>query len=94
MRISISACVWEGRIAQWKFTTRSGTHIQRPGWGGQVNLLGPAAADLEFAAAVHMDLPDHNGGSKKSDAVTTRLPSGLNAMLRTSPHPRGAHANR
>src|SRR2546430_12185455 len=26
-----------------------------------------------------------------SDAVTTRLPSGLNAMLRTSPHPRGAH---
>ena len=50
MRMSISACVREGRIAQWKFTTRSGTHIQRPGWGGQVNLLGPAAADPEFAA--------------------------------------------
>ncbi len=28
--------------------------IQRPGWGGQVNLLGPAAADPEFAEAVHM----------------------------------------
>jgi nicotinate dehydrogenase subunit B len=69
MRISISACVREGRIAQWKLTTRSGTHIQRPGWGGQVNLLGPAAADPEFAAAVHMDLPDHNGGSKNAVAL-------------------------
>jgi nicotinate dehydrogenase subunit B len=68
MRISISACLREGRIAQWKLATRSGTHIQRPGWGGQVNLLGPAAADPEFAAAVHIDLPDHNGGSK--NAVT------------------------
>jgi len=69
MRMSISACVREGRIAQWKFTTRSGTHIQHPGWGGQVNLLGPAAADPEFAAAVHMDLPDHNGGSKNAVAL-------------------------
>jgi nicotinate dehydrogenase subunit B len=69
MRISISACVREERIAQWKFTTRSGTHIQRPGWGGQVNLLGPAAADPELAAAVQMDLPDHNGGSKNAVAL-------------------------
>jgi CO/xanthine dehydrogenase Mo-binding subunit len=69
MRISISACVREGRIAQWKLTARSGTHIQRPGWGGQVNLLSPAAADPEFAAAVHMDLPDHNGGSKNAVAL-------------------------
>jgi Molybdopterin-binding domain of aldehyde dehydrogenase len=43
--------------------------IQRPGWGGQVNLLGPAAADPEFAEAVHMDLPDHNGGSKNAVAL-------------------------
>jgi nicotinate dehydrogenase subunit B len=69
MRISISGCVREGRIAEWKLTTRSGTHIQRPGWGGQVNLLGPAAADPEFAEAVHMDLPDHNGGSKNAVAL-------------------------
>jgi nicotinate dehydrogenase subunit B len=69
MRMSISACVREGRIAQWKFTTRSGTHTLRPGWGGQVNLLGPAAADQQFAAAVHMDLPDHNGGSKNAVAL-------------------------
>ena len=69
MRISILACVREGRIAQWKLTTRSGTHIQRPGWGGQVNLLGPAAADPEFAATVQMDLPDHNGGSKNAVAL-------------------------
>jgi nicotinate dehydrogenase subunit B len=69
MRVSISGCVREGRIAEWKLTTRSGTHIQRPGWGGQVNLLGPAAADPEFAEAVHMDLPDHNGGSKNAVAL-------------------------
>jgi nicotinate dehydrogenase subunit B len=69
MRISISACVREARIAQWKFSTRSGTHIQRPGWGGQVNLLGPAAADPEFAAADQTDLPDHNGGSKNAVAL-------------------------
>ena len=69
MRISVWACVREGRIAQWKFITRSGTHIQRPGWGGQVNLLGPAAADPEFAAAVQTDLPDHNGGSKNAVAL-------------------------
>jgi CO/xanthine dehydrogenase Mo-binding subunit len=69
MQISISACVREARIAQWKFTTRSGTHIQRPGWGGQVNLLGPAAAAPEFAGAIQTDLPDHNGGSKNAVAL-------------------------
>jgi len=69
MRISISARIREGRIGEWKLTTRSGTHIQRPGWGGQVNLLGPAAADPEFASAVRMDLPDHNGGSKNAVAL-------------------------
>jgi len=69
MRISISARVREGRIAEWKLTSRSGTHMQRPGWGEQVNLLGPAAANAEFAAAVQMDLPDHNGGSKNAIAL-------------------------
>jgi nicotinate dehydrogenase subunit B len=69
MRISISARVREGRIAEWKLTTRSGTHMQRPGWGEQVNLLGPAAANPEFAPAVHTDLPDHNGGSKNAVAL-------------------------
>jgi nicotinate dehydrogenase subunit B len=69
MRISISARVREGRIAEWKLTTRSGTHMERPGWGEQVNLLGPAAANPEFATAVHMDLPDHNGGSKNAVAL-------------------------
>src|SRR6266478_262154 len=69
MRISISARVREGRIAEWKLTTRSGTHMQRPGWGEQVNLLGPAAASVEFATTVQMDLPDHNGGSKNAVAL-------------------------
>jgi CO/xanthine dehydrogenase Mo-binding subunit len=69
MRITISARVREGRIAEWKLTSRSGTHMQRPGWGEQVNLLGPAAANAEFATAVHIDLPDHNGGSKNAVAL-------------------------
>jgi nicotinate dehydrogenase subunit B len=69
MRISISARVREGRIAEWKLATRSGTHMQRPGWGEQVNLLGPAAANAEFATAARMDLPDHNGGSKNAVAL-------------------------
>jgi nicotinate dehydrogenase subunit B len=69
MRISTSARIREGRIAEWILATRSGTHIQRPGWGGQVNLLAAAAAAAQFAAAVHMDLPDHNGGSKNAVAL-------------------------
>jgi nicotinate dehydrogenase subunit B len=43
--------------------------MQRPGWGDQVNLLGPAAASAEFATTVQMDLPDHNGGSKNAVAL-------------------------
>ncbi len=39
------------------------------GWGEQVNLLGPAAASVEFATTVQMDLPDHNGGSKNAVAL-------------------------
>ena len=69
MRISISARLREGRIAEWKLITRSGTHMQRPGWGEQVNLLGPAAANAEFATAARIDLPDHNGGSKNAVAL-------------------------
>jgi nicotinate dehydrogenase subunit B len=69
MRISVLARIRDGRIAEWKLTTRSGTHMQRPGWGEQVNLLGPAAANAEFAATVQMDLPDHNGGSKNAVAL-------------------------
>jgi nicotinate dehydrogenase subunit B len=69
MRTSISARLREGRIADWKLTTRSGTHMERPGWGEQVNLLGPAAANAEFATTVHIDLPDHNGGSKNAVAL-------------------------
>jgi nicotinate dehydrogenase subunit B len=69
MLISISARLREGRIAEWKLNTRSGTHMERPGWADQVNLLGPAAANAEFATTVHRDLPDHNGGSKNAVAL-------------------------
>jgi nicotinate dehydrogenase subunit B len=69
MRIAVQARIRDGRIAEWKLTTRSGTHMQRPGWSDQVNLLGPAAASAEFATTVQMDLPDHNGGSKNAVAL-------------------------
>jgi nicotinate dehydrogenase subunit B len=45
MRVSISASVQDGKIDAWRLVTRSGTHVQRPGWNGEVNLL--AAAALE-----------------------------------------------
>jgi nicotinate dehydrogenase subunit B len=69
MQIAVQARIRDGRIAEWKLTTRSGTHMRRPGWGDQVNLLGPAAASAEFAMTVQMDLPDHNGGSKNAVAL-------------------------
>jgi CO/xanthine dehydrogenase Mo-binding subunit len=69
MRIAVQARIRDGRIAEWKLATRSGTHMQRPGWGEQVNLLGPAAANAEFATTIQMDLPEHNGGSKNAVAL-------------------------
>lgn len=68
MRIQITATLSGGRISAWKLTTRSGTHIQRPGWNGDVNLLAPAAANQGFAFGAQVDLPLNNGGSK--NAVT------------------------
>src|ERR1700751_633857 len=43
MRIAVQARIRDGRIAEWKLTTRSGTHMRGPGWGEQVNLIGPEA---------------------------------------------------
>lgn len=69
MRIAITATLSNGKISAWQLTTRSGTHIQRPGWGGDVNLLAPAAANEAFAFGAQVDLPLHNGGSKNAVAL-------------------------
>jgi nicotinate dehydrogenase subunit B len=69
MRVQISAVLANGRIGDWRLATRSGSHIQRPGWNGDVNLLAPAAVDSAFALRSEMDLPIHNGGSKNAVAL-------------------------
>jgi nicotinate dehydrogenase subunit B len=43
MRVAVSASLEDGRVAAWCLTTRSGTHVRRPGWGDEVNLLAAAA---------------------------------------------------
>jgi CO/xanthine dehydrogenase Mo-binding subunit len=69
MRVEISAALTGTRISAWKLSTRSGTHIQRPGWNGETNLLAPAAMDEAFALRSDKDLPIHNGGSKNAVAL-------------------------
>ncbi|OPY97016.1 hypothetical protein A5906_39795 [Bradyrhizobium sacchari] len=69
MRVEIAAKLSGSRISGWRLSTRSGTHIQRPGWNGSVNLLAPAAADDAFALRADTDLPFHNGGSKNAVAL-------------------------
>jgi len=69
MRVQIGATLSGSRISTWRLATRSGTHIQRPGWNGQVNLLAPAALDDALALRSDADLPPHNGGSKNAVAL-------------------------
>ena len=69
MRVQIAARLSGSRISTWRLTTRSGTHIQRPGWNGDVNLLAPAALNDALALRSDTDLPFHNGGSKNAVAL-------------------------
>ena len=69
MQVDISAKVSSGRIVAWMLTTRSGTHIQRPGWNDDINLLAPAAASSRWTMGKAVDLPLHNGGSKNAVAL-------------------------
>jgi nicotinate dehydrogenase subunit B len=68
MRVKVAAKLSDRKISAWRLVTRSGTHIQRPGWNGHVNLLAAADADPNFPLGPQTDLPFHNGGSK--NAVT------------------------
>lgn len=69
MRVEVAAQLSGSRISSWRLATRSGTHIQRPGWNGEVNLLAPAAVDDALALRSDTDLPFHNGGSKNAVAL-------------------------
>lgn len=69
MRINVAAKLSGSRIVGWTLNTRSGTHIQRPGWNGGPNLLAPAAENARWAMSKSMDLPLHNGGSKNAVAL-------------------------
>ncbi|MGX1791182.1 molybdopterin cofactor-binding domain-containing protein [Bosea sp. NPDC055332] len=69
MSVRVAASVSDGRIVRWEFETRSGTHIQRPGWNGGINLLGPAAISPDWQPTEQRDLPVHNGGTKNAVAL-------------------------
>ena len=69
MRVRIAATVAAGRITGWEMETRSGTHMRRPGWNGEINLLGPAAAGGGWSFERQKDLPAHNGGTKNAVAL-------------------------
>jgi len=69
MSVRIAAAVAGERIVHWELETRSGSHIQRPGWNGGVNLLGPAAIADAWQPAAQHDLPSHNGGTKNAVAL-------------------------
>ena len=69
MSVRVAGTISDGRIAKWQLATRSGTHVQRPGWNGDVNLLAPAAANADWPLGKQMDLPLHNGGTKNAVAL-------------------------
>jgi nicotinate dehydrogenase subunit B len=71
MRVSISASLQDGKIDAWRLVTRSGTHVQRPGWNGEVNLLAAAALENPWPFAPPVDVPlalGGGGGAKNSIA--------------------------
>jgi CO/xanthine dehydrogenase Mo-binding subunit len=77
MRVAVSASVEEGRIAAWQLTTRSGTHVRRPGWGGEVNLLAAAALQSRpwpFHEPTDVPLDVGGGGGAKNSVAGYDFP--------------------
>jgi nicotinate dehydrogenase subunit B len=67
----VSVSLREGRIAVWNLKTRSGTHVCRPGWSDQVNLLPAAALKKPWPFDEPTDVPlelGGGGGAKNSVA--------------------------
>jgi nicotinate dehydrogenase subunit B len=77
MRVAVSASVEDGRIAAWQLTTRSGTHVRRPGWGGEVNLLAAAALQSRpwpFHEPTDVPLDVGGGGGAKNSVAGYDFP--------------------
>jgi nicotinate dehydrogenase subunit B len=72
MNVAVSASMEDGRIAAWHLTTRSGTHVRRPGWGDEVNLLAAAALHSRpWPFHEPTDVPlDIGGGGGAKNSVT------------------------
>jgi nicotinate dehydrogenase subunit B len=62
MKVVVSASLDEGRISAWNLVTRSGTHVQRPAWNGEVNLLAAAALSKPWPFNTPVDVPLSEGG--------------------------------
>jgi CO/xanthine dehydrogenase Mo-binding subunit len=70
MSVAVSASLQEGRIVAWNLKTRSGTHVRRPGWGDEVNLLAAAALNKPWPFHEPTDVPlDLGGGGGAKNSV-------------------------
>jgi nicotinate dehydrogenase subunit B len=100
--VDIQASVSEqGRICDWKTQVWSPTHLNRPGWGDGIQLLGAWAALEHCSQPVPKDVPLPTGGGLRN-AIPAYDVGGLNIehhFLNTSPvrvsalRSLGAHAN-
>jgi nicotinate dehydrogenase subunit B len=77
MSVVVSASVEEGRIVAWHLRTRSGTHVRRPGWGDEVNLLAAAALESRpwpFHEPTDVPLDIGGGGGPKNSVAGYDFP--------------------
>jgi CO/xanthine dehydrogenase Mo-binding subunit len=77
MSVAVSASVEEGRIVAWHLRTRSGTHVRRPGWDDEVNLLAAAALESRpwpFHKPTDVPLNLGGGGGAKNSVAGYDFP--------------------
>jgi nicotinate dehydrogenase subunit B len=79
MKVVISASLDEGRISAWNLVARSGTHVQRPAWNGQVNLLAAAALSKPWPFTTPVDVPltEGGGGGAKNSVAGYDFPQSV-----------------
>ncbi len=63
-----------GRICAWHIQIWSHTHIKRPGWGGDINLLGAWAVDPPIVEPEDKDAPLPAGGGLRNSIALYDLP--------------------
>lgn len=63
-----------GRICAWHTQIWSHTHIKRPGWGGDINLLGAWAVEPPVAEPEDKDVPLPTGGGLRNSIALYDLP--------------------